>query len=89
MSVSTYMRFGAMKQNTLDVLGEFLGLSPFELELIEPEIYIDKVDGIIVKYIIMFKRNAVQAILKKIKKISSNNTVSMSIRGLPVPDIFY
>ena len=83
------MRFGAMKQNTLDVLGEFLELSPFELELIEPEIYIDKLDGTIVQYIIKFKRNAVQAILKKIKKISSNNTVLMPIRELPVPDIFY
>ena len=78
-----------MRQTTLNKLGTFLGLSQFELELIEPEIHIDKVGGIIVRYIIMFKQNAANAILRKIKGLALNNTVSMAINEVGNRDYFF
>lgn len=78
-----------MKQTTLNKLGNFLGLSQFELELIEPEIHIDKVGGKIVRYVIMFKRTAAKTILNKIKDLALNNTVSMSINDGDSRDFFF
>ena len=89
MSDSTFISFNAMKQTTLNKLGNYLGLSQFELELIEPEIHIDKVGGKIVKYIIMFKKNAAKTILNKIKGLALNNTVSMAINDVGSRDFFF
>ena len=77
-----------MKQTTLNKLGRYLGLSQFELELIEPEIHIDKVGGVIVRYIILFKRNAARTILNKIQGLTLNNTVSMAINDVGTRDFF-
>ena len=84
MIVSPFLRFSAMKQNTLDKLSHYLRLSQFELEQVAPDIHIDKVDGKTVRYIIIFKRDAIRSTLKKIKGLTSKNTVSMAIQ-----DLFY
>ena len=78
-----------MKQTTLTKMGKLLGLSQFELELIEPEIHIDKIGDVIVRYIIIFKRNAAMAVLRKIKGLSLNNTVSIAINDTGERDFFF
>lgn len=77
--IRRYVSFYKMNKNLLKIIARSLRISSKELVLLRPEIYPDLArDKSVLSYSVYFRKNAPARILKKIRGIDFDNSVTLS-----------